>query len=409
MTSQVKVDSIRHTGASADAITLASDGSCTAELTNRQGNNLIINGSCVVAQRGSSSTSTGYQTVDRFQLGYSGHDEALTQAQHALTSSDTGPWEKGFRQSFHITNGNQTSGAGAGDQAHIGYLVEAQDLANSGWDYTSASSYITLSFWVRSSVAQTFYGYIQTHDGTSQSYSISTGSLSANTWTKVTKKIPGNSNIQIDNNNDKGMSLWFLWPYAGGDRTTSGHTLGAWQAYSGSDRMPDNTSTWWTTNDATIEVTGVQLEVGEFASEFDHRSYAEELQRCLRYYWLLVKGGEPSSSSNPQQYIGDGGIWGYNSATGTDLNLGVNAPVPLRASPTIDQTNGSDYYYVAIGGAISNVDGAWIIGDHTEQRPSQHWRQFTLRATVDASYTVGLQGRCWTNNDSAKIALSAEL
>ena len=44
------------------------------------------------------------------------------------------------------------------------------------------------------------------------------------------------------------------------------------------------TSTWFTTNDATFEITGVQLEVGSVATDFEHRSFADEIIRCERYY-----------------------------------------------------------------------------------------------------------------------------
>ena len=85
--------------------------------------------------------------------------------------------------------------------------IEAQDMANSGWNYTSSSSFITLSFWAKSSVAQNFYGYLYTHDGTAQAYAFETGSLTANTWTKVVLKIPGNSNLQFDNNTNEGLDI----------------------------------------------------------------------------------------------------------------------------------------------------------------------------------------------------------
>ena len=241
--------------------------------------NLIINGAMQVAQRGTTSTTSGYGTVDRFKPGYDGHDEVLTQAQHALTSADTGPWAKGLRSSLHLTNGNQTSGAGAADYAYIYYFAEAQDLAHSGWDYTSTTAYITLSFWVRSSVAQTFYGYVKSQDGTQKLYSFSTGALSANTWKKVEVNIPGHADLQFDVNTAAGFQIAWI-PFMGTDYTTSGHTASAWMTYSGSDRMPDNTSTWWTTNDSTFEITGVQLEVGSVATPFEHRSYGYEMARC---------------------------------------------------------------------------------------------------------------------------------
>ena len=163
-------------GANGNAITLATDGTCTSKVTNNLSNrNLVTNGSCIIAQRGTSYTSDqqNYQTVDRFRLSWSGADSIIEQHQGTLTSSDTGPWEKGFRKEFHIVNGNQSSGAGAGDQVVIETRIEAQDLANSGWDYTSTSSYITLSFWVKAEVSQTYYGVLETQDGTGQNYPFS--------------------------------------------------------------------------------------------------------------------------------------------------------------------------------------------------------------------------------------------
>jgi hypothetical protein len=257
--STLKVNGIRGTGASADAITVnATDGTCTAKITNNLSNrNLIINGAMQVAQRGTSSTTSGYGSVDRWKINFGGTDEAITHAQHALTSSDTGPWAKGFRYSLHLTNGNQTSGAGAADYIEVDQEIEAQNVVQSGWDYTSASSYVTLSFWIKSSVAQNFYGYLRVNDNTKQLYCIETGSLSADTWTKVTKKIPGAAANNINNDNGAGILLRLL-PFYGTDMTGT-RPLNAWAVYDSAARTPDSTSTWWTTNDATFEITGLQL------------------------------------------------------------------------------------------------------------------------------------------------------
>ena len=168
--------------------------------------NLIINGAMQVAQRGTSSTTNGFGSVDRFQGQHSYTDEAPTQSQVDVASGTT-PYSLGFRKAFRITNGNQTSGAGATDLINIQYKLEAQDIANSGWNYTSASSYITLSFWIKSSVAQSFKGHLRTKDGTEQRYAFETGSLTADTWTKVTKTISGNSNLTFDNNNGEGVQI----------------------------------------------------------------------------------------------------------------------------------------------------------------------------------------------------------
>jgi hypothetical protein len=244
--------------------------------------NLIINGAMQVAQRGTSSTSTGYQTVDRISHFNGGTDENPTYTQ-ADVASGTTPYSLGFRKSFKITNGNQTSGAGADDYIHFVYKVEAQDLANSGWNYTSSSSNITLSFWVKASVAQNYYGYLLTADGSTRSFAFETGSLSADTWTKVTVVIPGNSNLTFNNDNGNGLEIDFS-VFRGTNFTGTAGTVGSWVSFTSSQRHPDCTPTWYTTNDATFELTGVQLEVGSVATDFEHRSFGEELRLCERYH-----------------------------------------------------------------------------------------------------------------------------
>jgi hypothetical protein len=326
--SEIKVNSIKGVGASAAAITVNNtDGTCTANITNNLSNrNLIINGAMQVAQRGTSSTADGYGSVDRFKCNLSGNDENATHEQ-ADVASGTTPYTLGFRKCFKITNGNQTSGAGAGDIVEFGQKIEAQNIANSGWNYTSASSFITLSFWVKSSVAQVFYGYLRTRDGTSYSYPFSTGSLSANTWTKVTKTIPGNSNLQIDNNNDSGFEIYFD-PFLGTTYTNDSRSLDSWAAHADASHFPDMTSTWYTTNDATFEITGVQLEVGSVATDFEHRSFAVEKRLCKRYYEEL----------KPKLYI----LARYSHHDGAPYGQ-YHFNVEKRAAPTcsIDTTGGT--------------------------------------------------------------------
>ena len=328
--STVKVNAIRSTSGTSDAITLNSSSGVTAiNGASLKAHNLIINGAFTVAQRGTSATAEEYATVDRFELSHGGEDEDCTQAQHALTSSDTGPWAKGFRYSYHITNGNQTSGGDAGDFCFIRYRAEAQDIASSGWDYTSASSYVTLSFWVKASVAQNYYGYIRTDDGTSQGYPFQTGSLSANTWTKITKTIPGNSNITVNNDNGIGLEIHFV-QYLGTNYTGSGVTLDAWATYNTSARMADNTDDWWDTDDATFEITGVQLEVGQTASEFMFESYGETLAKCQRYFCKTYDQGV-----NPGTATEDGSVWARNYSSGAKTTNSLNFffPVTMRAKP----------------------------------------------------------------------------
>ena len=277
----------------------------STSLSNR---NLIINGAMQVAQRGTSSTTSGYGSVDRFSTQNTGVDEAPTHAQVDVASGTT-PYTSGFRKALKITNGNQTSGAGAADYIKFTTKLEAQDIASSGWNYVSSSSNITLSYWVRSSVAQTFFVRVTSIDSPVYNFPFSYA-VSANTWTKVTKTIPGNSNLVFNNDNGTGLDIeWTL--FRGTDTTGSGATLDTWAAYDSSQRQPDNTSTWYTTNDATWEITGVQLEVGSVATPFEHKTYAQELNACMRYYEGVYMGqgtalfrtytntaGSPSNCSN---------------------------------------------------------------------------------------------------------------
>ena len=329
---------IKHASSSTNNIVLNADGSTTIpNLSVGPNRNLIINGAMQVAQRGTSSTADGYGTVDRFQNNHSNTDEAPTQAQ-ADVASGTTPYTSGFRKSFKITNGNQTSGAGSSDEVFIRTKLEAQDVAQSGWNYTSTSSYITLSFWVKSSVAQNFYGIFQTADGTKQNYPFETGSLTADTWTKVTKTISGNSNITFDNNNAEGLKLE-LHMFKGTDYTASGVTLNAWAAYASGTRTPDQTSTWYTTNDATFEITGVQLEVGSVATDFEHRSYAQELVLCQRYFQALSLHGLAASKVP------------YDST----FRVYVPFKQTMRAIPTITYPSISNFQP---GGATGTASGA---------------------------------------------------
>jgi len=303
--------------------------------------NIYINGAMTVAQRGTSSTEQGFKTVDRIKTLQSGPDEVGTQTQGTVASGTT-PYSLGLRKSFKLTNGNQTSGAGAADVCRFQSRLEAQDIANSGWNYTDPNSKLTLSFWCKSSVAQNFYIQLVAYDGSTRSYTFETGSLTANTWTKVVHSIPGNSNLQFDN--DANLGLEILWyQFQGTDRTASDHSLNSWAAYASGSQSPDMTSTWYTTDEATWELTGVQLEVGSQATAFEHLSVGEELTLCHRYYYKLGK----------LDYLGThmsaGEIYGIGMSDNDDLNIYgmINFPVMMRISPTaIDQSGSASDYRV---------------------------------------------------------------
>ena len=342
--SEIKVNSIKGVGASIAAITVDnSSGSATANLTTvnsvtmpnggfLSNRNLVINGAMKVAQRGTSSTTNGYASLDRFRNVYSGTDEAPTQSQVDIAAGTT-PYTLGFRKALRVTNGNQTGGAGVDDSLQIWQRVESQNIANSGWNYLSSSSFVTLQFWVKSSVAQNFQGYLLNEDTNQNTFPFETGSLSANTWTKVTKTIPGNSNLTFNNDTGAGLRIAIV-PFLGTNSTANSLSLDTWVAYNHpSNFCRDCTTTWYTTNDATLEITGVQLEVGSVNTDFEHKTIGEDLALCQRYFEKNI------------MYLS------------TNDNMGNNYMVEKRASPTVTSPDAGGTF--ALSGVTPSVTSFW--------------------------------------------------
>jgi len=354
--------------------------------------NLIINGAMVVAQRGTSSTSDGYHTVDRFQVSYGGADEAPTQAQVDVASGTT-PYTLGFRKALKITNGNQTGGAGTGDRLRYIYKVEAKDIANSGWNYVSSSSFITLSFWVKSSVSQNFYGRLQTEDGTARNFPYETGTLTADTWTKITKTIPGNTSptLAFDNDNGTGLIIEPVIAWYGTDYTGS-MSLNTWATYS--DRTPDFGAAmddWYLTNDATLEITGVQLEVGSVATDFEHRSFAQELTLCERYYFKLT------ADDNDSVFLG-------YSTNGSSFYGEVPFPTSMRTMPTFTGSSTAARYFSSNTSDDFTISNLAIHGAHTSENP-HHTSMYVAISSADG----GTAGVCQAQNAVGTFEFSAEL
>jgi len=390
--SEIKVNSIKGVGASAAAITVNNtDGTCTANITNNLSNrNLIINGAMQVAQRGTSSPNQGYSTVDRFKTVNSGLDEGPTREQ-ADVASGTTPYTLGFRKSFKTTNGNNTGGAGAADYYIIRTILEAQDIANSGWNYTSSSSFITLSFWVKSSVAQNFYGSVHTKDGTEYAYPFETGTLTQDTWTKVTKTISGNSNLTFNNDSGEGLRI-NIFPFFGTDYTASSVNLNQWAAYSISTQTPDSTSTWYLTNDATFEITGVQLEVGSVATDFEHRSFGQELALCQRYFYKEMSSEAFTIFAN---------IAAYTTSNGYGR---VDFPVTMRTDGS-----GISLGYSALSDfqALINASVPTPTQFLTSDRVSSTGGQLFVK--TNSAYTQGHGGVLRSANNNAFLSFDAEL
>ena len=287
--------------------------------------NILHNGSFIVHQRGGSTTSPGF-LLDRWYSAMNGGTATFSQG----TETSGTVYEKGLVNYCRITNTANSTNSGA--YRYLRQAIEAQNLLKSGWNYKSASAKITLSFYVRSSVAQNFYGYLRLSDSPDSKYIFETGSLTADTWTKVTKVIPGYASGNIDNDNGSGMEV-LIAPFWGTNFTDSGVALNTWAAWNGNEREPDYETTWAGTNGATFDVTGFQLEVGSVATDFEHRSFGQELALCQRYYYRTI-------CDQAAQRYGLG-----MQMTSSTASVQVNFPTTMRTKPTALETSGtaSDY------------------------------------------------------------------
>jgi len=274
--STLKVNAIRGTGASSDAISVNStDGTCTAKITNNLSNrNLIINGAVAISQRnGTSNTTIGSGATygpDRIAA------RTQTGSGHTLAQTADGP--AGFKYSAKVTIGT----GGSPSAANKNYLyqpIEGNNVAHLG-SGTSNAETVTLSFWVKSSLTGNF-GAAIVSGAADHSYTFPYTISSANTWEKKTKTItlPTSGGTWAT---DNAAGLTVFWDLGSG--TDFEGTANQWN--SAFDVRASSDVKLMATNSATLYITGIQLEVGDYPSSFEFRSYGDELVRCKRYYQL---------------------------------------------------------------------------------------------------------------------------
>ena len=269
--------------------------------TNNQMAPLIVNGDMAVAQRSSSTvaqadeSNEGYATVDRFGL-FFGNSAGGT----ITTSRDT-TFPTGFGQSMKLNVTSADTSLGSTHVVNLQQSIEAQVIRNSGWDYTSSSSYITLSFQIRSSKTGTYCIFVQTVDGTSKMYTAEYTISSADTWEQKVIAIPGDSGISFDDNAEKGLNVaWVLAVGSGRSGTAGSWTTG--NAFGTSNQVNFLDST-----DNIAYITGVQLEVGQFTSStlpaFQHESFGDNLARCQRYFQAFHPRGSGKAFGSTTAYL----------------------------------------------------------------------------------------------------------
>jgi len=312
--------------------------------------NLIINGAMQVAQRATQVTgvtTTGYYTCDRWRmtLGSLG----------AWTIDQSTDAPNGFSNSFKVTCTTADASPAAGDYCILYYFIEAQNLQHLGFGTTDAKS-MTLSFWVKSNKTGSASFGIQQSDNSSKMISKSYTINSADTWEYKTISIPADTAGVINNDNGRGFLLeWWL---NSGTMWSSGSLQSTWSTYNQANRNPSNLGVGGAVNDY-LAITGVQLEVGDVATPFEHESYGQTLAKCQRYY----------EKSDSHCYIGMS--WGLANTAGV-VRTYVSFNTSKRATPTMTYSNVSTNwlaYNIAVGIHGFSVECAAQVAT-TNARPS---------------------------------------
>ena len=283
------------------------------------GRNLIINGAMEVAQRGTStasisSSSTYVLDRTRFALSNGGT--------WTMSQSTTVPSGQGFSHSLKLDCTTADTSLGSTDYLQVQQLIEGQNVQHLAYGTSGAKS-VTVSFWIRSNKTGTYTLEVQTQTSSNAFYQNAKAFTisSADTWEKKEITFVGNTSNNVINSNAVGFYV-SLWLGAGSSRTSGTFTNGTWhntaanRVHSSQVNLADSTSN-------ELYLTGLQLEVGEQATPFEHRSFGDELARCQRYYYRI-----DSANTTGQVALGI-------QIDSDDVIATFPLPQPLRATPTI--------------------------------------------------------------------------
>ena len=385
--SELKVNSIKGVGASTAAITVNNtDGTCTANVTNNLSNrNAIINGAMQISQRSTSvsvsNTVRGYQTLDRFEYNIHG---TITNVMTMEQSSDS---PDGFSNSLKFSTTTADASLTGTQANYLTTELEGQNVQQLAYGTSSAKSF-TLSFYVKGTITGTYVVWFYAPDtgkALTKYYTIS----SANTWERKTITVAGDTASAIANDNGSGIMIrWILGTgpdYSSGTASTTWSTNG----YTNVNRYVGQTANVAATTSDNWALTGVQLEVGSVATDFEHRSFGQELALCQRYYVVLChqNDGIGQSVCNLAQ---------YSASTAHGV---VHFPVEMRAKPSFAATSGGGYYIAYGSGAGQGFDAFNL------QRSSL----LTAEVSTSISRTLGHAIFVRTNVNGARLAFSAEL
>jgi len=342
--------------------------------------NIIINGAMNLAQRGTSFTTVtdGTYTLDRFNYRKTNDGEVT------ITQDSSAP--DGFANSLKVDVTTADASLSASQLAFLEYNVEAQDLQRLAFGTSSAKNF-TLSFYVKSNKTGTYAVNISQNDNSSKQATLNYTINSANTWERKSLTFTGDTSGVI--NDDNGIGFLVYWVLAVGSTFTSGGSTSAtFQTYANANlgaghavNLLDDTANEWF-------ITGVQLEIGQNATEFEHEPFANTLRKCQRYFRTF--GG---NSGNERVAVGF-----YYSSTGFRTVIPLSPQ--MRATPTLTVTTDNQMHVEAIGGSAAN-------SAHSLDQASP--KVAAVNVTTTHSKTAGQAGQLMFNGSDNRLTLAAEL
>jgi len=331
--SEIKVNSIKGVGASAAAITVNNtDGTCTANITNNLSNrNLIINGAMQVAQRGTSVTNISteaYHTLDRFNL-------FTENSAGRLTMSQVADVHDGFAKALKLECTTADTSIASNETLGIQQKIEGQNL-QSIQKGSSDAKQLNLSFYVKGNANATYTCELRDIDNNrinTQTFNVTSS------WTKVSLTFAADTTGTFDDDNANSLQITW-WLHAGSDYTSGTFATNTWATRVNANRVNSSSTSFFDSTSRTFFMTGVQLEVGSVATDFEHRSFGQELALCQRYFERVVLNASEIYLMGTNQ---------FNS--GSQIQRGLKTT--MRATPTVT-LDAATFAYYAIQGSGSN-------------------------------------------------------
>ena len=391
--STLKVDNIRHNSATSDAITMASDGTCTAKLTGiteggaLSNRNKIINGDFTIHQRGGTiASSSGNYTLDRwrtYRAGDSSGGFSVQQSTSSYPQTNISGVIDNFKASALITVTSAGSAA-ANNNCKFQQRIEGSNVYDLAFG-TVAAKKVTVSFYVKCSLTGDFGVALvnESHNRSNvQLYTVN----SASTWERKILTFVGDTSGTWVTNTGIGLQLMFDMG-SGSDKHTS--SLNTW--VSGEKHGTSSSVKLIHTNGATMQYAGVQLEAGEIATPFEHHSYADELIRCQRYYFKIT------ADDNDSVFLG-------YSTNGSSFYGEVPFPTSMRSMPTFTGSNTAARYFSSNTSDDFTISNLAIHGAHTSANP-HHTSMYVAISSADG----GTAGVCQAQNAVGTFEFSSEL